>query len=177
MLAYLENDALKLLEVNEGLRAAARVAQKRGGVVKRHAPSSVYLVPLTVLLGDAEIRAYVCHCSYSAQADNDFGADKLYLLRQPLAARCLLDIKRVTVLGRAALDHIGNVYFAAVKPYHLEHIVQQLAGSADKGFALKILLLTGTFTDEHDLRVRVPNAENDIRASLPKRAFFAAQAG
>ena len=59
-----------------------------------------------------------------------------------------------------------NEAYAAKQPFvdkeTLEHIVEQLAGRADKRLAETVLLLAGAFADEQNLGVNIADAEHDI---------------
>ena len=70
--------------------------------------------PLTVLPADLEVLADILHGGDAAQADDDLRADQGDLLLQPGAAGGLLLRELVPVFRRAALDHVGDVDFAAV---------------------------------------------------------------
>ena len=76
--------------------------------------------PLAVLLTDLEIGLDEPLGGHTAQTDDDFGLNEVDLLLQPGEAGVLLGVQRITVLGRTALDDVGNVEVA-------------LPGEADEG--------------------------------------------
>ena len=110
------------------------------------------LEPLAVLLGDLEILLDDGFGSNPTQADDDLGLHQCCLPPQIADAGVLFHVQRVPVLGRTALYHVGDIDLGTVQMDDLQHIVQQLTGPAHKGDALLVLVLTGAFTDEHDLR-------------------------
>ena len=70
------------------------------------------------------------------------------------------DLERLIAFGQALarsldLDSIHDVL--------LQHL-SQLAGTADKRFALRVLIRTRRFADKHDLGVRITDAKNGLRA-------------
>ena len=75
------------------------------------------------------------------------------------------------VLRRAALDDVGDVDLGALQPHGGDHVVEKLAGAADKGQSLGIFIRSRTFADEHEAGVGVSVAEDDRVAALEgKRA-------
>ena len=80
-------------------------------------------------------------------------------------------------LRRTALDDVGNVdVLMPVQVDELQHVVQQLAPPAHKGLALKVLVLAGALTDEHDLGVPGAYAEHHIGAFIRQGALLTGEA-
>ena len=76
------------------------------------------------------------------------------LLPQPRHTGFALGGQRVTVLGRAALDDVGDIaVFAAVKVDGKQVFVQQLAAAPHKGQTLLILALAGSLAHKQHLGV------------------------
>lgn len=166
---------LKGLQIIKSFRTAARVAQQCGGVKQRHGHDPVFHSPLSVLLRDLEVIPNIRGCGDAAETDDDLRTDQRNLLGEPQAAGLLLNVQGVAVFRRAALYHVGDIDFAAIQVDQLQHIVQQLAGTAHKGFALQILLLARALTDEHDLGLRIADAEHHVGARFTQSAAAAAQ--
>ena len=145
-------------------------------MVDRHSAGAFDIEPLPVLTGDAKIRFYDCHRGDAPEAYDEFRAYQIALCVQPVTARRLLLVERVAVVRRTAFDDVRNVYARAVEIDHFQHVVEQLAGRADERLALQILLFTGAFADEHQLALRIANAENNVVPSLRKRAVPAGAA-
>ena len=57
---------------------------------------------------------------------------------------------RRAVAWRTPIDSVGDVDVSLVKTDRGKHAVEQLAGAADKGPALQILVAAGRFADQHD---------------------------
>ena len=130
------------------------------------------LEPLAVFLGDLEILLDDAHGGDAAQTYDDLGADQGRLIAEIADAGILLRIQGVPVLRRTALDDVGNVdVLMPVQVDELQHVVQQLAPPAHKGLALKVLVLAGALTDEHDLGVPGPTP-NTTLVRLSARAHF-----
>ena len=129
-----------------------------------------------MLPGDAEVRADEGHGRDAAETDDDLRIHQGDLALQPVPAGILLDPQGVPVPGRAALDDVGDVDLRAVEIDDPKHIVEQVPGGAHKGHALPVLLLAGAFADEHDLRLLIAHAEDQLVPRLPQGAAPAARA-
>ena len=81
-------------------------------------------------------------------------------------------------MGRTALYNISNIAVAlSAQINNRQHIVQQFSRRANERFALKILLLTGTFTDEHHICRLGTNTEYHVMPFFAQAAIGAAEAG
>src|SRR6185503_173281 len=80
----------------------------------------------------------------------------------------------IAVLRRPALDHVGDVDVVARQADRLDDFRQQLPGAADERNALDVLVAARRLADEHQVGVRVADAEHDLRAS--ERVQLAARA-
>ena len=141
-------------------------------------PYAVLLKPLAVLPGDLEVRLDKTAGGDSAQADDDFGADQRHLAAQIVDAGVLLGVQRVPVLGRTALDHVGDVdILLTAQVHHLQHVVQQLAAPAHKGLALQVLVFAGALAYAHDLRVPGAGPEYHVVPGVRQGALLAGQTG
>ncbi len=82
---------------------------------------------------------------------------KVELFPEPGHTGFALGGQRVAVLGRAALDDVGDVaVFASVQIDGKQVFVQQLAAAAHKGQALLVLALAGAFAHEQHLGIWTP---------------------
>jgi hypothetical protein len=80
--------------------------------------------------------------------------------------------------GRAALQHIGNVdLLLPGQSDCLEHVVQQLAGLADKWLALEVFVLAWGFAHHHPVGLQVAHAENGLGAAPAELAGLANRDG
>lgn len=81
-----------------------------------------------------------------------FGFMRATLIFQPVDAGVLLLGQRVAVLGRPALDDVGDVDIPfPVEVDGLEHFIEQLAAAADEGLSLEVFVLAGALADEQYL--------------------------
>src|SRR5207237_10109016 len=80
---------------------------------------------------------------------------------------------RRAVLRRSTLHHVGDVHIFAAYPHSSDHVVEQLPGAADEGFALLIFIGAWSLADKHDFRSRIPYAENYVLASAAQAAASA----
>ena len=114
-------------------------------------------------------RAEQAFDSNSSERDENFRLNDVDLFDQIRAARLHFERRGrpvAEVAGRCigpAFQNIGNVNFLAAEAHCLYDSREQLAGASDKWFALFILVDTGCFANEHQLRVRVSYAEDRLR--------------
>lgn len=101
---------LQGLQVFKGIRPFVRVPQQGGGVINSHHLHAALFRPLAVLPGNFEIGADQPHGGDTAQAYDDFRLDQGDLGAQISNTGVLLGVQRITVVGRAAFDNIGNVH-------------------------------------------------------------------
>ena len=59
-------------------------------------------------------------------------------------------------------DSRGSLGRARDRPIGCEHAVEKLAGAADEGLALKVLIAARRFADEHDMGLRIAVGEAQI---------------
>jgi hypothetical protein len=77
---------------------------------------------------------------------------------------------------RTALEDICNVNIFAREVHRLQNSRQQLSGASDERFPLLILICTGRFTDEHQIRVRISDTEYCLRPRAGEMRTFRASA-
>ena len=131
-----------------------------------------------MLLGDFQIRLNQLLPGDAAQAHQDFRPQQRELVAQVADAGLLLLGQGVPVVGRPALDNVGDVDVGVPVQIHGgQHLVQQLAAPAHKGLPLQILVFPGAFPHEHHLGLGVAHAEHHVVARLAQGALLAGQAG
>ena len=70
------------------------------------------------------------------------------------------------ILRRTALHHVGNVHLIPRQAKRLDNFCEELAGRADEGASLQILLHSWPLSNEHERGARIPFAENDRAAAF-----------
>ena len=110
-----------------------------------------------------------------AERRHDLRLDQLDLAEEVALAGLDLVRSRVAVARRPALEHVGDVDVTALEPDPGEQLVEQLAGLADERVALLVLVEAGRLADEHQVGLRVADAEDDLRAALREAAARAAR--
>ena len=134
--------------------------------------------PLAVLPGDLEVLPDEAAGGDAAQAHDDLGADQGHLGPEIADAGVLLGVQGVPVLGRAALDDVGDVHvLRPVQVDELQHLVQQLAPPAHEGLPLEVLVFPGALADAHDLRVPGPYSEDHVVPAVGQGALLTAETG
>ena len=71
----------------------------------------------------------------------------------------------IAVARRPALDHVGDVDVFALQPDRLDDLRQQLPRAADERLALDVFVGARRLADEHQVGVRIADAEDDLLAS------------
>ena len=103
--------------------------------------------------------------------------DDIDLAKQERFAR--LDFVRlgVAVAGRTALDDVRDVDLVARQPDGFDDLREQLTGAPHEWNALDVFVSAGRLADEHQVRISVADAENDLapaeRVQLAAAAVFA----
>src|SRR6266568_3593550 len=82
--------------------------------------------------------------------------------------------KRTSWRVRTAFQDIGNINFLANEAHRLDNSCEQLTCATDKWFALPVLVHTGCFTDKHQFRIRIPDAEDCLRPRTGEMRAFCA---
>ena len=137
-----------------GHRLAA-AAQRVGRVQRRDQHRVAERVLLAPQLGDADLRVEQELAGELAQRDHHLGRDQLDLALEVGPAGVDLGGQRVAVVGRPALDHVGDVDPVAGDAELLEHQpVEQLAGAPDERQTLAVLLGPRTLAHEQQVGVR-----------------------
>src|SRR5262245_59071829 len=96
------------------------------------------------------------------QGDDHFRFDGVDLPEQKWLAGIDFVLFRVPVLRRPALDHVRNVHIVTRQTDRLDDFREQLPGAADKGNSLFVFVGAGCFADEHQVRVWISDAEDDL---------------
>ena len=117
-----------------------------------HEEDAVLLNKGAVLLRHRKVGADHPLGGDAAQADDDFRPQQTELLPQPGHTGLALGGQGVAVLGRAALDDVGDIAVGGTVEVDGEEVfVQQLAAASHEGKALLVLALAGAFAHEEHL--------------------------
>ena len=106
---------------------------------------------------------------------DDARSHQLDLPEQVRLAGRDLALERVAVLRRAALEDVREVDVATIEADAREQPPEQLTRLPREREPALILVEAGRFADEHQLRVGVARAEDDLRSRLGERAAHAAR--
>ena len=148
-------EVLQLGEVLIQHLAVRRVVERRGRMEHREHhqvhPADLPALGLAVDGGHAEFGIGQELGGEAAQGADDRRPDDGYLLHEVRAARRDLVGERVAVLGRAALDHVGDVDVGAGQADLAQEFRQQLAGRSHERLALLVLVKARSLAHEHQL--------------------------
>ena len=154
MLAHLVYFIPQGHKVAESLRLVLGLTEQGGGVERPHEEDAVLLNKGAVLLRHRKVGAYHPQGGDAAQADDDFRPQQTELLSQPGHTGFALGGQGVAVLGRAALDDVGDIAVGGtVEVDGKEVFVQQLAAASHEGQALLVLALAGALAHEEHLGI------------------------
>src|SRR5262245_45105815 len=100
-----------------------------------------------------------------AKSDDHLRLHRIDLTKQEWLA--LLHFVRfgITVAGRPALDHVGDVDILTPEVDRFDDLRQQLSRAADERLALNVFVCPWRLTHEHQIGVRVADTEDDLRAA------------
>lgn len=102
----------------------------------------------------------------SAETADYFWLDHAELAEQKGRAGGNFVIFREAIFGRAAFDDIADVNVGTPEAHRLDHLREEFASAAHEWFALNVFVATGALSDEDELRFRIADAEDDLRASF-----------
>lgn len=163
----------QILKVFRKSRAQIPLMQYRGRVEDGENQEVPHLKMLTAHFGDRHFLVQKRLGRKIAQGANHAGLDHLDLF--PEIRQTGIDLVRlgVSVLRRAAFDHIGDIDVFALQADAAQEIRKQFPGRANEGPVLKVFILAGRLADEHDLGIGVAFAEHDMCARLAQPTFTA----
>ena len=154
MLAHLVYFIPQGHKVAESLRLVLGLTEQGGGVERPHEEDAVLLNKGAVFLRHRKVGADHPLGGDAAQADDDFRPQQTELLPQPGHTSLALGGQGVAVLGRAALDDVGDIAVGGTVEVDGEEVfVQQLAAASHEGQALLVLALAGAFAHEEHLGI------------------------
>jgi hypothetical protein len=160
------------------------IAEKISGVISDHDGGAVVVEPAT-----AEFAHWACVAKEAfdgggAESDDDAGLDDFDLLSEPREAGAHFVELWLTIASRtgghvrAALQDISDVDVIAREPHGIDDFRKELSGASDEGFALRVLIGSGGFADEHEFRIRIADTEDDVCAGRDEvRALCADESG
>ncbi len=107
-----------------------------------------------------------CFCGDRPQRDYRFRFDGCDLPHQKWRASLALITLRRAVSRRTALDNVCNVNIFPTQAHRLDHVIEQLTGTAHEWLALHIFIRSRSFSDKHEISFRIAHAEHDLLAPL-----------
>ena len=146
------------------------IAQRRRRMERGHDHEVPHLVKTTAQFGDAdlglehEVRGGVAH------RHDDIRPDAPDLLAQKRAAGQHLIGLGITVSGRTALEHVGDIDVLATQARQSQDAVQILARTANERLPLQVFVTTRRLAHEQHPSLRIAHAEYDLRPCLGKLA-------
>jgi len=118
----------------------------------------------TAQLAERERRFKQIRRGTSTEGHDVFGSDQFELPFQKATAVGGFVRERRPVSWRATLEDVADVNFFARETACRDDAIQELAGGADKGQPLRVLVRTGRFPDEAQLDAWYAIAEHGLRA-------------
>ena len=136
-------------------------------------PGDLQLLGLAVDGGHAELGVGEQLGGKTPQGADDLGSDDGDLLHQMRAAGLDLVGQRVAVVGRAALDHVGDVDVGPGEADLAQKLGEQLAGRPHERLALFVLVKARPFAYEQQVGVGITHPEHHLGAAAAQPAAFA----
>ena len=130
---------------------------------------------LAVDAGDPERASGEERGREAAERRHDARADELQLPVEVRLAGCDLRGERVAVAGRPALEHRREVCVVEREADGSEQPLEELPRATGERPPVPVLVEPRRLAHEDEVRVRVPLAEDDLRAALGERAADAAR--
>ncbi len=162
-------------------RAIAAVAKHVGRVIGGHDGDVPVTSPLSPQARDARFRIQYEFRGRPAQGDDDLRLDQVDLSsNKGRTSLQLLGLRRaipvtLQIHGGAALDYIGDVDLASRDAHALfDNAREQFTRASHEGATGFVLGAARTFADEHDVRVFIAFAEDDLASRRGKLAAKAA---
>ena len=103
---------------------------------------------------------------YCTKRNNYFRLDRRDLAHQKWRAGLALVAFRSAIPRRTAFDYVRDVDILALKAHCFDHVVEQLSGAPNEGFALHIFICSRAFAHEHQFGARIAYAKDNLLASL-----------
>ena len=141
------------LEILPGKHLLAGIPQQVGRMEGKHDGDAFKFTPLSPGFADGQFFLHEAAAGGGAEADDDLGFDDGDLPLEIGDAPGHFIGCGHTVAGGAAFDDIADEDFITAVTHGVDHFGEELAGAADKGAALGILVGTGAFADEHKICV------------------------
>jgi hypothetical protein len=105
------------------------------------------------------------------ERDYNHWIDRINLAKKEWFALLDLVRLRVAVPWRTALNHVGNIDLSPSQTNSFDDLRQKLSGSTNKGLSLRVLVSAWSFPNEHQVCMRIADAEHYLSPS--KRVEFA----
>src|SRR5262249_9625190 len=146
-----------------------RISEEVRGVIRRHHRDVAVLHPAAAKPRDRRARLEQRVRRVLAERDDHLRSDRRDLRGEERFALGELIRLRIAVLPRSAFYGVCDVDVASLHAHAgFDDLGEQLARFADERFAEAILVVAGTLADEHQLRARVADAEDDLRSTLAR---------
>jgi hypothetical protein len=107
------------------------------------------------------------------QANNHLRPDRINLPHEIGRARRDFIFFGSAILGRPAFHNIADVNVFALQTHRLDHLVQQFPSASNERQTLRVFIRARPFSDKHELRRRIPGAEDDLVPALVQPASSA----
>ena len=129
-----------------------------------HDGDAFELAPLPAGLADGQGFLHEAAGGGGAEADNELGLDDSDLALEVGDAAFHFLGGGHAVAGGAAFDDVADEHLFAGVAHGFDHLGEELAGAADEGETLFILVGAGAFADEHDVGPQGALAGNGVGA-------------
>ena len=147
-----------------------RIAKQVGGMIGGDQFRAAEIDPLAAEARDALRGLQKRLRGAGPEATDHFRANRVELAKQIGRAGGDFVVLGQAIFRRPAFHDVADVDVLAAQTHRLDHLREQFSGAADERFALNIFVVPRAFTDEHELGLRIPDAEDDVRARFVQLA-------
>ena len=130
--------------------------------------------PRSVLARDPVIRRDDLLRGYSAETDDNSGAQQISFISEIRHAAVFLVLSGTAVAGRMTLQDIGDIDFLSGKPGMFQKTVKHASGRSDERNSLFVFPGAGRFGHKHDCRTAAASSDYGFSAGFRQPASSAA---
>jgi hypothetical protein len=162
------------LEVLPDVGLGGGVSEQVGGMICGHEFSAAKIEPLAAKMRYAAIRFEQRLGGAGAEANDHLRRDDVELSQQEWRAGLDFVGFRQAVFRRATFYDVTDVNVFSLQAHRFDHLGEQFSSAADEGKTLCVFVTAGALTDEHEIRLGIPVAEDEFvsrAVQLAARAF------
>src|SRR6185437_8485738 len=124
------------------------------------------IIPMSAKLRHGRVDGQQSFRGHGAQRNNGFRIYHGDLTHQERRAGLALIALRLAISRRAAFDDVSDVNLFPAQAHGFDHVGEQLSGAAYEWLALHVFVSPRSFTDKHEICIRLAHVKDDLLAAL-----------